>query len=466
VLQTSPEDCTGCGLCVQVCPAKSKSEAKRKALNMAPQPPIREQERRNWNFFLTLPEPDRSLLALHNVKDVQLLEPLFEFPGACAGCGETPYIKLLTQLFGDRLLIANATGCSSIYGGNLPTTPYATNKDGRGPTWSNSLFEDNAEFGLGLRLAIDQQAHYARELVNRLSGQLGDELVKGLLEADQSQETGIEEQRRRVAELKKKIAGIASPEALALMPIADTLVRKSVWLVGGDGWAYDIGFGGLDHVLGSGRNVNVLVLDTEVYSNTGGQMSKATPRAAVAKFASGGKHTVKKDLAMEAVSYGSVYVARVAIGGSDTHTVKAFQEAEAHDGPSLIIAYSHCIAHGYEMSMGLEQQKKAVLSGYWPLMRYNPALRLEGKNPFQLDSKAPTIPLKEYAYQEARYTMLVRSDPEAARELMKLAQTDVERQWGVYSNRAAMAGGAESPHLATVEAEPAPETVKKGGQEE
>jgi pyruvate-ferredoxin/flavodoxin oxidoreductase len=465
-LQVAPEDCTGCRLCVEICPAKSKSEVKHKAINMEEQAPLRQPESVNWDFFLSLPEFDRHKLSHTQVKDAQLLEPLFEFSGACAGCGETPYIKLLTQLFGDRLLIANATGCSSIYGGNLPTTPYASNAAGRGPAWSNSLFEDNAEFGLGMRLAVDQQAQYARELVVRLGGQLGDELVKGLLEADQSKETGIEGQRKRVHELKKKLDGLASPEAYGLLPIADALVRRSVWLVGGDGWAYDIGFGGLDHVLGSGRNVNVLVLDTEVYSNTGGQMSKATPRAAVAKFASGGKHTGKKDLAMEAVSYGSVYVARVAMGGSDTHTVKAFQEAEAHDGPSLIIAYSHCIAHGYDLSMGLEQQKKAVLSGYWPLMRYNPALRLEGKNPFQLDSKAPSISLKQYAYQEARYTMLVRSDPEAARELLKMAQDDVERQWRVYANRAAMAGRSESPHIAPVEPETAPEPVKKGGEEE
>ena len=461
-LQVAPEDCTGCRLCVEICPAKSKSEVKHKAINMEEQQPLREPESRNWEFFLSLPEFDRQKLSLTQVKDSQLLEPLFEFSGACAGCGETPYIKLLTQLFGDRLLIANATGCSSIYGGNLPTTPYAVNGEGRGPAWSNSLFEDNAEFGLGMRLAVDQQARYARELVARLNGQLGDELVKGLLEADQSKESGVEEQRRRVLELKKKIGGLSTPEALALMAIADALVRKSVWLVGGDGWAYDIGFGGLDHVLGSGRNVNVLVLDTEVYSNTGGQMSKATPRGAVAKFASGGKHTGKKDLAMEAVSYGSVYVARVAMGAGDTHTVKAFQEAEAHDGPSLIIAYSHCIAHGYDMSMGLEQQKRAVLSGYWPLMRYNPALRLEGKNPFQLDSKAPSIPLKQYAYQEARYTMLARSNPEAAGELLKMAQDDVERQWRVYSNRAAMAGRGESPSIAPLQAETAPEPVKKG----
>jgi len=465
-LQVAPEDCTGCKLCVEVCPAKSKSEVKHKAINMENQAPLRKPESVNWEFFLSLPEFDRNKLAHTQVKDSQLLEPLFEFSGACAGCGETPYIKLLTQLFGDRLLIANATGCSSIYGGNLPTTPYTLNKEGRGPTWSNSLFEDNAEFGLGMRLAVDHQNVYARELLKRLSGPIGEVLVKGLLEADQSKELGIQEQRKRVVELKKKLQALNTPEAQALLPVADCLVRKSVWLLGGDGWAYDIGFGGLDHVLGSGRNVNVLVLDTEVYSNTGGQMSKATPRGAVAKFAMGGKRTGKKDLAMEAVSYGYVYVARVALGSSDTHTVKAFAEAEAHDGPSLIIAYSHCIAHGYDMSIGLDQQKKAVLSGYWPLMRYNPALRLEGKNPFLLDSKAPSIPLKQYAYQEARYTMLVRSDPEAARELLKLAQDDVERQWRVYSNRAAMAGRSETPHIAPEEPESEPETVKKGGEEE
>ena len=465
-LQVAPEDCTGCKLCVEICPAKSKSEVKHKAINMAPQDPLRKQESLNWEFFLSLPEFDRNRLSHTQVKDSQLLEPLFEFSGACAGCGETPYIKLLTQLFGDRLLIGNATGCSSIYGGNLPTTPYTKNRDGRGPTWSNSLFEDNAEFGLGMRLAVDQQNHYARELLGRLSGEMGEELVEGLLEADQKKESGIQEQRNRVLELKKKLLNLNSPEAAALFVVADSLVKKSVWLVGGDGWAYDIGFGGLDHVLGSGRNVNVLVLDTEVYSNTGGQMSKATPRAAVAKFATGGKRTGKKDLAMEAVSYGSVYVARVAMGANDTHTVKAFLEAEAHDGPSLIIAYSHCIAHGYDMSIGLDQQKKAVLSGYWPLMRYNPALRLEGKNPFQLDSRAPSIPLKQYAYQEARYTMLVRSNPEAARELLKAAQDDVERQWRVYASRAAMAGRSESPHIAPVEPESAPEPLKKGGEEE
>ncbi len=414
-LQVAPEDCTGCTLCVEVCPAKSKSEVKHKAINMEAQTPLREAEAKNWDFFLSIPDFDRGRLLHSHVKDVQLLEPLFEFSGACAGCGETPYIKLLTQLFGDRLLIANATGCSSIYGGNLPTTPYTYNAHGRGPAWSNSLFEDNAEFGLGMRLAVDKEADYARELLTFHVADLGESFVTEVLRATQLTETEVAAQRERVALIKWKLAGLDSREARDLLAIADALVRKSVWIVGGDGWAYDIGAGGLDHVLGSGVNVNVLVLDTEVYSNTGGQMSKATPRAAVAKYATGGKQTGKKDLAMEAISYGSVYVARVAMGSSDTHTVKAFLEAEAHDGPSMIIAYSHCIAHGYDMAFGMNQQKAAVLSGYWPLMRYNPALRKEGKNPFQLDSKAPSITLKQYAYQEARYSMLARSDPEAAR---------------------------------------------------
>ena len=465
-LQVSPEDCTGCRLCVEICPAKSKSEVKHKAINMEAQGPLREPESANWDFFLKIPDTDRDHLRHNLVKDVQLLEPLFEFAGACAGCGETPYIKLLTQLFGDRLMVANATGCTSIYGGNLPTTPYAQNAEGRGPTWSNSLFEDNAEFGLGMRLAVDKQMQFARELVVRVNGQLGDVLVKGLLEGDQSTEAGIDEQRGRVAELKQKLAEIKTPEAQALLAVADGLVRKSVWILGGDGWAYDIGFGGLDHVLGAGRNVNVLVMDTEVYSNTGGQMSKATPRAAVAKFATGGKRTGKKDLAMEALSYGYVYVAKVAMGGNDAHTVNAFLEAEAHTGPSIIIAYSHCIAHGYDMAMGLNQQKNAVLSGYWPLMRYNPGLREQGKNPFQLDSKAPSIPFRQYAYNEARYTMLVRSNPLAARELLKMAQDDVERQWRVYSNRAAMPGRSATPDIAPREAEDASDQTNLGGDEE
>jgi pyruvate-ferredoxin/flavodoxin oxidoreductase len=462
-LQVAPEDCTGCTLCVEVCPAKSKSEVKHKAINMVPQPPLREPERRNWEFFASLPEFSRDRLSHAQVKDVQLLEPLFEFSGACAGCGETPYIKLLTQLFGDRLLIANATGCSSIYGGNLPTTPYTTNAAGRGPAWSNSLFEDNAEFGLGMRLAVDQQAEYARYLVKVLSYKIGDALSQALLEASQKNEREIAAQRERVAELKKRLAGTTNRAGRDLLAVAGALVRRSVWIIGGDGWAYDIGAGGLDHVLGAGANVNLLVLDTEVYSNTGGQMSKATPRAAVAKFATGGKRTAKKDLAMEAISYGSVYVARVAMGAGDTHTVKAFLEAEAHDGPSLIIAYSHCIAHGYDMMFGMEQQKKAVLSGYWPLMRYNPALRLEGKNPFQLDSRAPSMKLKEYAYQEARYTMLARSNPDVAAELLKLAQEDVHRNWRVYENRAAMPAGEKPDGQSTHESPVAPKAVPPEG---
>lgn len=464
-LQVAPEDCTGCQLCVEICPVKSKSDAKHKAVNMEPQAPLREPERANWDFFLTLPEYGRERLAHTQVKDTQLLEPLFEFSGACSGCGETPYIKLLTQLFGDRLLIANATGCSSIYGGNLPTTPYTTNANGCGPAWSNSLFEDNAEFGLGMRLAVDKKADYARELVRRLAADLGDSLVTGLLNSPQATESEIQAQRAHVAELKKKLSAIVRPEAKELLTVADTLVKKSVWLVGGDGWAYDIGFGGLDHVLGSGMNVNVLVLDTEVYSNTGGQMSKATPRGAVAKFAAGGKPNAKKDLAMEAISYGSVYVARVAMGGSDMHTLKAFLEAEAYDGPSLIIAYSHCIAHGYDMMFGLEQQKAAVNSGYWPLIRYDPALRMEGRNPFQLDSKPPTIPLEKYVYQEARYTMLKRSNPEAAKELLKLAQQDVDQQWRVYSNRAAMSGSAPAQESAPAATEPEVVASKNGGRQ-
>ncbi|HUK19480.1 MAG TPA: pyruvate:ferredoxin (flavodoxin) oxidoreductase [Bryobacteraceae bacterium] len=431
-LQVAPEDCTGCTLCVEVCPAKSKSEVKHRAINMAPQPPLREAEAANWDFFLHIPDTERAVLSMNQVKDVQLLQPLFEFSGACSGCGETPYLKLATQLFGDRMLVANATGCSSIYGGNLPTTPYCQNHEGRGPSWSNSLFEDNAEFGLGMRLAIDKQNEYARELVWRLNAAIGEELAQAILKADQKTEAGIFAQRDRVKLLREKLAGIDSPEARDLVSIADSLVKKSVWIVGGDGWAYDIGYGGLDHVLASGRNVNVLVLDTEVYSNTGGQASKSTPRGAVAKFAAGGKPVGKKDLAMMAVSYGSVYVARVAMGAGDMHTVKAFLEAEAFDGPSLIIAYSHCIAHGYDLAYGMEQQKAAVSSGYWPLFRYNPDLVAQSKNPFQLDSRAPTTALKDYIYNETRYTMLVKSNPDEAARLLKLAQEDVASHWKLY----------------------------------
>jgi pyruvate-ferredoxin/flavodoxin oxidoreductase len=437
-LQVAPEDCTGCTLCVEVCPVKNKTEVRLKAINMMPQPPIRDEESRNWDFFLDLPEMDRGALSLSAVKDTQLLEPLFEFSGACAGCGETPYIKLMTQLFGDRTLVANATGCSSIYGGNLPTTPWTFNRDGRGPAWSNSLFEDNAEFGLGMRLALDKQTEYAHELLTRLSASIGDDLVRGLLHANQATESGIQQQRERVELLKERLAGLNTPETHDLLSLADGLVKRTVWIVGGDGWAYDIGYGGLDHVLASGRNVNVLVLDTEVYSNTGGQASKATPRGAVAKFAAAGKPMPKKDLAMMAMTYGNIYVARVAMGGNDTHTVKAFLEAEAYEGPSLIVSYCHCIAHGYDMAHGLEQQKAAVLSGYWPLFRYNPDLVKEGKNPLQLDSKAPTLPLKDYAYNETRYTILARSKPEQARWLLEQAEEDVRTRWRLYEHWAAM----------------------------
>jgi pyruvate-ferredoxin/flavodoxin oxidoreductase len=431
-LQVAPEDCTGCTLCVQVCPAKSKSEVKHRAINMVPQPPLRETEAANWDFFLKIPDTERGTLSLSQVKDVQLLQPLFEFSGACSGCGETPYVKLMTQLFGDRLYIGNATGCSSIYGGNLPTTPYCVDAEGRGPAWSNSLFEDNAEFALGMRLAVDKQNEYARELVWRLGAAIGENLAQAILNADQKSEPDVLDQRRRVQQLRERLAEIDTAEARDLAAVADTLVKKSIWAVGGDGWAYDIGYGGLDHVLASGRSVNVLVLDTEVYSNTGGQASKSTPRGAVAKFAAGGKPVGKKDLAMMAVSYGSVYVARIAMGAGDMHTVKAFLEAEAFEGPSLIIAYSHCIAHGYDLAYGMEQQKAAVNSGYWPLFRFNPSLVAQGKNPFMLDSRAPSIALKDYIYNETRYTMLAKSDPDEAKRLLELAQEDVAGRWKLY----------------------------------
>ena len=435
-LQVAPEDCTGCALCVEVCPAKSKSEVKHKAINMEPQPPLREQERVNWEFFQRLPQTDRQMVNLGNVKDVQLLQPLFEFSGACPGCGETPYIKLVTQLFGDRAVIANATGCSSIYGGNLPTTPYCANEEGRGPAWSNSLFEDNAEFGLGMRLALDQQACYAQTLVKMMAPTIGDELARSLLEADQSAESGITQQRERVSLLKEKLKALRSREARDLQAVADSLVSKNVWIIGGDGWAYDIGFGGLDHVLTSGRNVNILVLDTEVYSNTGGQCSKATPRGAVAKFAFSGKALPKKDLALMAMSYASAYVARVAMGGGDTQTLKAFREAEAYDGPSLIIAFSPCIAHGYDLRYGMEQQKAAVQSGYWPLFRYHPERSKEGSNPLQLDSRPPSIPVQKYLHNETRFTILNHSDSEAAKKLLKLAQQDLVDRWRLYEKLA------------------------------
>ncbi len=435
-IQIAPEDCTGCGICVEICPAKNKKETRLKALNMADQIPLREPESVNFDFFLDLPEFDRTKLNFSSVKESQFLQPLFEFSGACAGCGETPYVKLVSQLFGDRAIIANATGCSSIYGGNLPTTPWAVNKEGRGPAWSNSLFEDNAEFGFGFRLAIDKHNEVAKELLAKLKTELGEKLVNELINADQKDEAGIHEQRERVAELKEKLKSIKSDYAKQLLGIADYLVKKSVWIMGGDGWAYDIGYGGLDHVLASGKNVNVLVLDTEVYSNTGGQMSKSTPRGAVAKFAAGGKPMPKKDLALLAVSYGNIYVARVAMGASDVQTVRAFMEAEAYDGPSIIIAYSHCIAHGIDMERGMSNQKAAVESGYWPLFRFNPALHKEGQNPFKLDSKAAKISLKDYAYMETRYKMLTKSHPDDAEKLIKLAQEDVNERWTMYENLA------------------------------
>jgi pyruvate-ferredoxin/flavodoxin oxidoreductase len=437
-VQVSVSDCTGCGLCVQNCPAKNKADAAKKAINMVPQLPLREAENDNWKFFLSIPDMDREKLNKGTVKDVQLLRPLFEFSGACAGCGETPYVKLISTLYGDRALVANATGCSSIYGGNLPTTPWAVNADGRGPAWSNSLFEDNAEFGMGMRLAVDKQHEYAVELLEKLATEIGNDLVEGLLAADQGTESGISAQRERVAALKAKLMTIPGLDAKDLLSLADVLVKKSVWIVGGDGWAYDIGYGGLDHVLASGKNVNVLVLDTEVYSNTGGQMSKSTPRGAVAKFAAGGKPAGKKDLAMMAMSYGNVYVARVSLGANDAQVIKAFQEAEAYPGASIIIAYSHCIAHGFDLKLGLEHQKAAVNSGAWILMRYNPALAAEGKNPLTLDSKEPSLPLKDYIYSETRYKMLTLSNPAEAAKLLAEAEADIKTKWRLYKHLAAM----------------------------
>ncbi len=436
-LQIYVEDCTGCGVCVASCPKKNKADPTRKAINLGPKLPIKEQEIKNIEFFETLPVMDRAKLNLGMVKDVQYTVPLFEFSGACAGCGETPYVNLLSKLFGDRAIVANATGCSSIYGGNLPTTPWAQNRDGRGPAWSNSLFEDNAEFGFGFRLTCDQQMRYASQLVETLKADLGAELADGLVHADQKDEAGIAAQRQRVALLKQKLAGNAKPEALNLLAVADYLIQRSVWIVGGDGWAYDIGYGGLDHVLASGANVNILVLDTEVYSNTGGQASKSTPLGAVAKFAAGGKPSGKKDLALMAMAYDNVYVARVAFGANTPQTIKAFKEAEAHNGPSIIIAYSHCIAHGMkDMKDGLEQQKLAVASGHWILCRRDPALAAQGKNPLQLDSKAPTAPLKDYIYNETRYKMLLKSNPEAAAKLLEEAQADVQKRWTKYAKMA------------------------------
>ena len=441
-LQVAAEDCTGCGACVDICPAKNKAEPRLKAINMAPQDPLRMAERDNWEFFLGLPELDRRKLKLGSLRQQQAMLPLFEFSGACAGCGETPYVKLLTQLFGDRAYIANATGCSSIYGGNLPTTPYTVDAAGRGPTWSNSLFEDNAEFGLGFRVSIDKQKEFAGELLERLAPALGDELVTALRTAEQRDEAGIYEQRERVTALKEKLAGLDTPEAKMLLSLADMLVRKSVWILGGDGWAYDIGYGGLDHVLASGRDVNILVMDTEVYSNTGGQMSKATPRGAVAKFAAAGKPLGKKDLGLIAMSYGTVYVASVAMGAKDEHTLKAFLEAEAYPGPSLILAYSHCIAHGIDMTKGFGQQKAAVEANQWLLYRYHPDRARQGQNPLILDSQAAKRKVADFLNSENRFKMLTKSKPQDARRLFEQAQQDVDARWQLYTYLAARKPGS------------------------
>jgi pyruvate-ferredoxin/flavodoxin oxidoreductase len=443
-IQVAPDDCTGCGVCVDVCPAKSKTEVKHKSINMEPAPAHREQERAHWDFFRAIPELDRSLLPHDSVKGAQVLEPLFEFSGACAGCGETPYLKLVSQLFGDRMLVANATGCSSIYGGNLPTTPWATNREGRGPAWANSLFEDNAEFGLGIRMGLDAEERAAQALLRGLAGAVGTELATAVLGADQDQEEGVFAQRARVARLKEELDRLTEGDdqvtagaARHLAVLADALVRKGVWIVGGDGWAYDIGFGGLDHVLSSGRNINVLVLDTEVYSNTGGQASKATQRGAMAKFAAAGKESAKKDLGAVARAYGNVYVAQISMGANDLQATKALLEAEAYPGPSLVIAYSTCIAHGIDMSKSMTHQKDAVRSGYWPLYRFHPS-NVETGQPFTLDSKAPSLPLADFTASEARYATLARTHPHEAARLGALAQADVTERWRYYEQLAGM----------------------------
>ncbi|HFD80267.1 MAG TPA: pyruvate:ferredoxin (flavodoxin) oxidoreductase [Gammaproteobacteria bacterium] len=434
--QVAPDDCTGCGLCVDICPIRDKSNASRKALNMAPAEGLRETERANWEFFLGLPEYDRSIVKRSTIKGAMLLQPLFEFSGACVGCGETPYIKLATQLFGDRMLVANATGCSSIYGGNLPTTPWAANREGRGPAWNNSLFEDNAEFGLGMRIAVDRQAAYARELLQALRSDLDSELVEQLLQAEQSDEAGIRAQRDRVRQLRERLGGIDRFEARELESVADNLIRRSVWIIGGDGWAYDIGYGGLDHVLASGEDVNILVLDTEVYSNTGGQTSKATPRGAVAKFSAGGKPNAKKDLARLAMDYENVYVAHVAYAARDVQALRAFLEAEAHPGPSLIIAYSPCIAHGVDLSHNHRQQQLAVRSGHWPLFRHDPARAAGDRNPLHLDSPPPDIPYRTFVETETRFRMLWQSHPQAAEAFLKQSQQEVRERYCHYQQLA------------------------------
>lgn len=465
--QISPEDCTGCGLCVDICPIHDKSNVSHKALNMVPYTPaLREKEKHNWDYFLSLPEYDRTRVKNKTIKGAMILQPLFEFSGACEGCGETPYIKLASQLFGDRMVVANATGCSSIYGGNLPTTPWTKNSEGRGPAWSNSLFEDNAEFGLGMRIAIDKQKKYATEILQRLKveSELDETLVNDILSADESSEEGIQQQRQRIQVLKNKIVSINKPEAAELTTLAENLSRKSVWIIGGDGWAYDIGYGGLDHVLASGRDVNILVLDTEVYSNTGGQTSKATPRGAVAKFSAGGKASAKKDLALLAMDYENVYVAHVAYGAKDTQTIHAFNEAEAYPGTSLIIAYSPCIAHGIDLKNNHKQQQLAVDSGHWPLFRYNPEKAKQGVNPLHLDSKAPSIPYRKFIETEIRFNMLWRTHPEVAEKLLEQSQKDVLHRYHFYEQLAALpwdtSDATQSPHrkLATA--------IKQQGQEE
>ncbi|MEA3278721.1 MAG: pyruvate:ferredoxin (flavodoxin) oxidoreductase [Pseudomonadota bacterium] len=437
--QVAPDDCTGCGLCVEVCPIRDRKDPKRKALNMVPAEQTHNIEQSNWDFFLGLPEYDRTKLAATKIKHAMMLQPLFEFSGACVGCGETPYIKLASQLFGDRMLIANATGCSSIYGGNLPTTPYTTTSEGRGPTWNNSLFEDNAEFGLGLRLAVDKQTEHARELVVRLADKIGGDLAEGLLNADQSDEAGIFEQRQRIAALKEKLNTMDDLDARSLNAICENLAKRSVWIVGGDGWAYDIGYGGVDHVLATGRNVNLLVLDTEVYSNTGGQTSKATPLGAVAKFSAAGKPTFKKDLAMMAMAYENVYVASVAFGAKDVQTIRAFMEAESYDGPSVLICYSPCIAHGVDLSNNLRQQDMAVNSGHWALFRYDPRRTEKGENPLKIDCKPPSIPYRDYVSTETRFSVLNRTHPEAAERYLQMAQKHVETRFSLYEQLAALA---------------------------
>ncbi|SFJ05336.1 pyruvate:ferredoxin (flavodoxin) oxidoreductase [Celeribacter neptunius] len=438
------EDCTGCGLCVEACPAVSEDDPTRKAINLHQKLDLPQRERENIAFFESLPVNDRSRVDFANVRGVQFLEPLFEFPGACAGCGETPYVKLLSQLFGDRLMVANATGCSSIYGGNLPVTPWTKNAEGRGPAWANSLFEDNAEFGLGFRLAADKQTALAQSLVKKLAPELGEDLVEAILTAPQIRESEIRTQRERVGALKTKLLALPRSEDVEhLLSLSDHLVKRAIWLLGGDGWAYDIGYGGLDHVLASGRNVNVLVMDTEVYSNTGGQASKATPLGAIAKFAAAGKRTNRKDMALQAIAYGNVYVAQVALGANPQQTLQAFREAEAWDGPSIILAYSHCIAHGIDMSKGLNQQQKAVKSGYWPLLRFDPARHGTGRAPFMLDSPRPTIPFKDYAYGELRYRQLTQTRPEEAAELLELAQSGILDKYRTYEEFAEMEKGPD-----------------------